>query len=209
MYRLLLSLMIVFAFGLTACSSDKKDSSDSSEMMTQEEMEKNPVAAAQQAMKMAAEQMQKTQNGEAVEVIDYKELKALMPEQLLGMDRYNLDGQKTGMGAFNIAMAEAKYKKDAKNIEVRIVDGAGAGMMQMGMAAWLQTEFDRESDDGYERTSTIDGMKAFEKYNTKDESGEVTVFAKNRYLLTVSGDRVTEQEIRQALNKINIGSLPN
>src|SRR5688500_2483178 len=91
--------------------------------------------------------------------IDYKKLKELMPEELLGQRRTKLEGEKISIGEFIISQASGRFGDDSKegalNFEVQFIDYSAAKGMAEAMAAWRNMEIDKEGDDGFERTRKI------------------------------------------------------
>ena len=47
--------------------------------------------------------------------------------------------------------------------------------MMMGLAAWSMMEMDKETENGYEKTSKIGDNKSYEKYDNGDKDGEIAV----------------------------------
>lgn len=147
------------------------------------------------------------ENGETVEVMNFRDIKAILPDKLLGMDRTKHTGEKTGAMGFTISQAQAEYKEDDKSMEVQVVDAGQMGMAKLGMVAWASVEVDREGDFGYERTTKIDGHKAFEKWNADSGVGELIFFYDDRYIITLKGRKLGEDDLRKALNRIDYDDL--
>ncbi|MFB3056390.1 MAG: hypothetical protein ACE1ZQ_04405, partial [Ignavibacteriaceae bacterium] len=49
--------------------------------------------------------------------------------------------------------------------------------------------------------------KAYEKYNTKYQDGEVQVLVAKRFMVEVKGNDVPMEKIHSALNEVNISDL--
>lgn len=147
------------------------------------------------------------ENGEKITAADFRDLKALLPDRLLRMDRTEYSGERSGPKGFQVSTAEAKYEDDDRYLEVAIVDGGGfplAGLANMG---WSMAEVDKEDSNGYERTTTIDGHKAFEKYNSKWEEGELVVMYKDRFIVVLKGKGIDDDDLRRALNRLDLDEL--
>lgn len=216
--KLGLLLLFAAAFFLTACGSGASDSSAASNEAEADEAAASEessgegaagIAQAQSEMKKAMEEMQKQMggDGEAKEPVNFRTLKELLPASINGMDRTSHTGEKAGAMGFKMSTAEAKYEADDRRLELKIIDFAGTGMALMGMAAWASMEVDRETDDGYERTTTIKGHKAFEEYDSKQKRGQVSVIVKDRFIVTAEGRNVTDKELRNALDAVGIDGL--
>lgn len=140
-------------------------------------------------------------NGEVVEIAV---LKDALPEKLMGMKRTSHNGQRTGFAGIKISNAEARYEDGDQKMSITITDTGGLGMAFSSLAAWSELEVDNESDDGYERTTNIDGHKAFEKYNRKTKQGELSVISEDRFIYSIKTSNLSEQDMRGVVSKIKI-----
>jgi len=147
----------------------------------------------------------------AAVLVDFRELKALLPLELPKLKRTKASGEKSGAMGMSVAMAEGAYEGEGDNggtVNIKITDMGGmGGMMMFAQAAWLKAEVDRESDDGYEKTTTYAGFKALEKYSTQNKDGEITVMVANRFMVEVSGSKVDMAVIKEAAAKIDLKKL--
>ena len=178
------------------------------EEMVDDEIE-NPQQAMQQAMKEIEKAVEETGMGK-VEPVDFRTLKDLLPESVAGIDRTNSEGEKSGAMGIKISKAEARYDADGKRIDITITDMgsmSAGGMGGMFAAGWLMAEIDRESDKEYEKTTTYNGHKAFEKYNYDRKRGEISVMVAGRFLVNVEGDDVSMDDIKEALEEIDLDDL--
>lgn len=137
--------------------------------------------------------------------LNFRKLKDLMPESASGFSRTSSSGESTGMAGFNVSTAKAKYEKEDKQIEVDIVDAGGVGMAMMGMAAWSMMEMDKETDTGFERTTTYKGNKAYEKCN--GQRCEFSVFVAQRFVMTVKGRNVEINDLHEIVDDIGLNKL--
>jgi hypothetical protein len=138
------------------------------------------------------------------EVVDFRILKEALPEKLSGMNRTSHTGQKSGIAGLSISSAEAVYEDGDSKITITLLDTGGLGVALGAMAAWSKLEIDQETDEGYERTTMIDGKKAIEKYNRKTREGEISVIASDRFIVSVKGSQISEQDLRNAISKIKV-----
>ena len=145
----------------------------------------------------------------AAQVVDFRELKALLPADLGALKRKSASGEKQSNFGLTIAVAEAEYKDEAdQRVEIKISDLGGASAMAGAMQyGWASMEVDRETDTGYERTATIGGHKALEKYDTQDKRGETQVMVNKRFLVEVTGHGVPAETIKAALGKVDLAKL--
>jgi len=148
--------------------------------------------------------------GEEVEVVNFRKLKELLPEELDDLKRTNSSGEKTNAFGINVSKAEGEYKSEdnKQKIKITIMDmGSMKGLAGMTAFAWSWAEIDKESDDGFERTFEYKGHKAYEKYNTNYQDGEVQVLVAKRFMIEISGNDIPMEKIHSALDEVNIGDL--
>ncbi len=146
-------------------------------------------------------------NGEEVEPANFRDLKEILPKRMLGMERYSHTGEKSGVTGFRISQATAKYKDGDRRLEINIVDSGGMALAALGAEAWTMLDVDRETDDGYERTTTIDGYKAYEKYDSRRGEAEVSIFYKDRFLVSIKGDQLKKGDAERVLDKLDLDDL--
>jgi gamma-glutamylcysteine synthetase len=159
------------------------------------------------AFEQASASLRENADGEQVEAMNFRDLKELLPTSLLGMDRTKHQGEKSGAMGFTISQAEAEYQEDDKRLKVQVVDAAQMGMAKLGMVAWTSIEVDKEGDFGYERTTMIDGNKAFEKWDAKTSKGELIILYNDRYIINLDGRNIDGDDLRKALKKIDLDDL--
>ena len=189
--RLLVSLLAISIF-LSSCGKKKEE---------QTEQEK-----AMELVDKITKEAENMSNEEPKEVVDAKLLKELLPEEAAGLARKSAESEKVGAMGFMVSKAEARYKNDDSSIEVNIIDVAGTGAL-MGMAAWSMMDMDQETENGYEKTTTYKGNKSYEKYNSKNNDGEMAVIVAKRFVVSVKGRNVAIDKIKDTLDDIDLGKL--
>ncbi len=151
--------------------------------------------------------LKKKHNIKGKDPINFRDMKKALPSSLAGVDFEGSEGQTTGILGFKISTVEATYQEDESAFEVKVVDVAGVGKLVKSMAKWSEFEVDKETRNGYERTTEIDGHPALEKYNERREEGETSILVENRLIITVRGEGVSERQMRRAVDDINIRKL--
>ncbi len=211
---LLVSLAITLA---TACKSPEQKAAEETAKKMEEaskqmaEASKNAGANLGDAMAAMGAAVSGAANaGKKVETVDYKELKALLPESLPGMKRTDASGEKSAAMGMQISNAEGRYRSDDGNssMTVKITDiGSMTGLAGMAAYAWSRVDVDREGDNEYEKTSTFGGYKSHEKYNKGSKDGEISVLVGDRFVVEVDGNTVDMDAIKAALGKVDLGKL--
>lgn len=148
--------------------------------------------------------------GSKVEAVDFRKLKELLPEELDGMKRKNAKGEKTNSFGMKVSQSEGKYESEdgQQNIKITIIDlGSMKGLAGMALFAWTMADIDKETDDGYEKTTEFKGYKAFEKYNNSDKSGDLEVIVGDRFMVKGEGWGVEMSAIQDAVGAVDLGAL--
>jgi hypothetical protein len=149
--------------------------------------------------------------GKVIEAVSAATLKALLPAELPGMKRTEASGEKTQAMGVDMSTAEGRYEAadggDA-SVSIKLTDvGNMSGPMRMGLAAWAVAQYSRETDTGYEKTTTYNGYKAMEEYNTESKHGSMRVLVADRFIVEADGHGVTIDTLKQVLGKIDLKKL--
>lgn len=203
--RILIVLFFPILILMVGCGSDNSEKTDSRKERS-ESKSNNPFSD----LKKAAEEMEKVIGGDAEvsDPVNFRDLKKFLPESFQNFDRVDAGGSTQGVMGVSVSTVEGKYEnnEDGK-ISINIVDVGGMSMVVKGLASWTNLELDKESDDEYERTTEINGHKAYEKFNNKRKRGETAILVNDRFIVTVKGRNVNEKSIKKAINKLNFRKL--
>jgi hypothetical protein len=116
------------------------------------------------------------------------ELKALLPEELMGASRSGADVN-ANIGA---SVASADYKiNDSTRLQLSIVDCAGPGGAGIYAIQYLgMFNVQEEDEEEYTKTIDINGGKAFENCRKTRKSCTLTFFSEKRFLVSLEGDNM-------------------
>lgn len=147
--------------------------------------------------------------GEEVEVVNFRDLKGFLPSRIgsLRIDEDDTEGQTSKILGFKVSTVEATYRGDDARMDVTIIDPGNASAVVSMLASWSNVEIDSESGSGYQRTMEYKGHKAFEEYDTKSKDGTFTIMVEKRFLVTIDGDNVDMDDMKDAIDDINIKKL--
>ncbi len=198
MKQIFASILVASVFFM-ACNNDKPKETiavtdkDGKEKVT---IDLNQVKDATQDMLKRKEELEK------LTPLTADELTALVPGELMGAARTDLDVN-SAMGA---TVANADYKiNDSADLTLEIVDCAGpggAGMFGMQYLGMININ----SDDEDETVKTVDfnGGKAIENCRKKKNRCTIAYFSGNRFLVSLKGDNVGIDALRDLAGKLNI-----
>ena len=132
-------------------------------------------------------------DGKPVDPVSGDALKVTLP----AVSGWQMEDPRTERMTSPIAysQAEAEYKKGDAEIEVKVVD---TGYSQMLIAPWsmfLASGFSRETSEGYEKATSVDGNPGFERWEKDDKHGELNVFVGKRFLVTIEGRELADTKV--------------
>lgn len=154
---------------------------------------------------------------EAVESLNYasqliqqkkgESLTSFLPDPLKGWTAKDASSQAMGAAMFGGGVtAERRYVKGKSRVDVKII--TDSPMMQGVMMMFSNPMF-ASSDGG--KLEKIKRQKAIVKYNDTREKGEIKIVVANRFLITVEGNKVTKDDLKdyaKAIDYKKLKSLP-
>ena len=148
--------------------------------------------------------------GKKVNPVDFRDLKALLPETIADLKRSNLEGEKAAAMGMNISHANADYSDADHNvsIDLKITDlGSVSGLSALAAYGWYMVDIDKENDTGYEKTITYKGYKGYEKYDNDGKYGELSVLVAKRFVIEANGNNILMDQLKAAVDMIDLIKL--
>lgn len=144
-----------------------------------------------------------------VDSVDFRKLKELLPEELVGVKRTKAEGRKVTAGDFSVSQVDARYEKDADkddapHITVLIMDYGSHQELANATASWTHADIDQENDDGYARTVKIAGQPGYETWEKENKSGTMQIYVTGRFLITMTLENLPAEAIQKAAKALPI-----
>jgi hypothetical protein len=141
--------------------------------------------------------------------IDFRALKALLPQELAGFEKTESSGERNN--AFGISVSEARQSfrttDGSKTVRFEITDpGSLAGPFALANM-WINVDIDKETSNGYEKTSTVGGRKFHEKWDKSSRHAEVSAVVGNRFMVQIDARGVEMTEVKALLGKMDMAKL--
>jgi len=208
-YVVLAFLSFTLIFGCGKDSQQGKMEKASEKMEAAGEKMAESMGEGMEEMAEAMQEMGEAMGGDSkIQPVGFRELKALLPENLGSLNRTAATGGKTSAFGITVSQAEANYENGDQCLSVKIVDMASMKkMVMMAQFGWMMTDFDRETDSGYEKTMTFKGNKGFEKYDTESKEGEIQLFVGERFVVEVNGADMDMADMKKALDRLDLEKL--
>ncbi len=192
-------LIISTAVFFIACNNNKPK--DTVTLSSEDGKEK--VTIDMKEMQNAAEDMEKQKAAlEQLTPLSLDQLKALVPETLMGAERKDHSAN-AAMGA---SLASGKYEiNDSMEVKLSIYDCAGsggAGIYSLQFLGMMNVQEDNEEE--YTKSIDFNGGKAFEHCDKSSNECSFTWFSGGRFLVTLEGDHVSMDALKQAAKGLSI-----
>jgi hypothetical protein len=131
------------------------------------------------------------------------ELKASLPEEIMGAKRDNMEATKMA-GLANFSKADYRMN-DSTEVELTVFDCAGtAGAGYYNMAFLGMMSFEKDNENEYAKTTDFKGDRAIETCQKKRSHCEFTFFGKDRYMVTLKGDNVGMDKLKEIAGGLNL-----
>ncbi|MDH3889197.1 MAG: hypothetical protein OEU78_11990 [Gammaproteobacteria bacterium] len=146
----------------------------------------------------------------AVQLIQQKKgesLSGLLPEPLDGWEAEEAQSQAAGAAMFGGGVtAERSYAKDNSRISIQIVTDSP---MLQGVMMMFSNPMFATADGG--KMVRVGRQKAIVKFTPEDESGDLQMVVNNRFLVTVEGSGVSNDDLvnyAKAIDTKKMADLP-
>ncbi|MBT8380266.1 MAG: hypothetical protein KJN64_13655 [Ignavibacteria bacterium] len=209
MYLFFAALILVWSCDKPA-GDDPKDESSDKPKTEEKETKKTGIKGIDDFVEKMEDLNKEMEEGKEYEVVDFRLLKDMLPEQVGPLPRTSATGEKnSGMG-FTISETRGKYTLEdtGQRVEIEIKDmGSMKGWAGLAAWGWTMAEVDKETDTGYERTMEYKGHKGFEEYDNESQDGKIELFVAKRYMVSVKGWDVPMDLIKEGLDEVPVGDL--
>ena len=161
------------------------------------------LQAASERAQLAAKQ---AQSGTVPAAVDPSVLKDLLPATVGGFARTDVSAASGGAGGTQASSAEATYTQGDQNLHLEVTDLGNASAL-VGMASAFNVNSSKQTATGYEKVGKVNGQMTVENYDTASRHGEFSVIVGERFSVKATGDKVTMDSLKAAVNAIPASRL--
>jgi len=192
--------VFVSAAFLIACSGGSKKTEVKDEATNSTEESSSSTSTPTTAASLD-ESQKRVEELKKVQPLSNEEMKAMFPEQVMGMKRSSFSVNNT----LGYASGEATYKKDdTTTYKITVFDCAGeAGAGFYGMKILAGYNLEREDDNGYEKTVTFKGQKAFESFRKYNNEYSLNFLDNERFWVAFEGRNTGLDNLKEFANNFN------
>jgi hypothetical protein len=190
-------VLVLTICSIAACNSKKDKITVKDDSGGKATIDVSKMEDAANKIKDRSEELQK------LTPLSLDELKALLPEEIMGAKRDNMEATKMA-GLANFSKADYRMN-DSTKVELNVFDCAGtAGAGYYNMAFIGMMSFEKDNEDEYTKTTEFKGDKAVETCQKKQNRCEFTFFGKDRYMVQLKGDNVGIDKLKQIAGDLNL-----
>lgn len=189
------AVIVATSLSLVACGKSPEEKAAEELQKSAEQMQKNAGDMQKGAEDMAKgfEAMAKGLAGAAggdsdvkpVDPVSFRELQTVMPT-VSGWEKGSPTGEKMS-SPFSFSQASVTYKKGDAEIEQKIMDSGFNQLLFTPFTMFMAAGYEKETQDGYEKSVNIAGNPGWEKWDKTSRSGELNVVVGKRFLVQVEG----------------------
>ncbi len=145
--------------------------------------------------------------GGQVEALSPDALKPFVPETLAGLTRTRFSAERKGAMGMQVSEATATYSDGGDHsLHLEISDlGSAKGFLALAGFAAIGNE--KQTDHGYEKTYKQNGRLINEKWDSSDNSGEYGIVLGDRFMVKVSGNAASIDQLKAAVASIDLARL--
>ncbi|MEL7448037.1 MAG: hypothetical protein AAFN78_02450 [Pseudomonadota bacterium] len=202
---------LVAALALVACGGgdDEPAQEESDDIEVNVDVSELDEEKLERSVKQLADSF--TGGEDAVEVVDHKALKDILPTKVAGMTRTSASAERKGAMGFNVAQASAEYRAEDGDglLSLSIDDIGGAGALaQLGLDM-IEFEEDTETESGFKRTGEYKGYRSIEQMQSMGgrSLSEMTVFVGERFIVRIDAQDVPFERVREVADGIDLDAL--
>ena len=148
-------------------------------------------------------------DGKPVEPVSFRELQGIFV-QFDGWEMGKPTGEKISV-PFAYSQAKVKYRKNEQEIEVTVTDSGLNQLMLAPFSLFLTSGYEKETENGYEKSAKVAGYPGWEEWNSSNKDGEVNAVVNKRFIVKFEGDGLDDikvlHQLAEASNLTKLASL--
>jgi hypothetical protein len=142
----------------------------------------------------------------AVDPVSFRDMQALFPD-LEGWEKAKPTGEKMS-SPFKYSQAEVEYTKGDSRITLKMVDSGFNQLLLTPYAMFLTAGYEKETSDGYEKSTKVNGEPGWEKWNSSGKDGELNALVGKRFLVQIEGRQVEDvKPLHELAGRIDMAKL--
>ncbi len=135
------------------------------------------------------------------------QIKELMPDKLAGLFIYENEGESSAALGAPATFVVTIYRENYNIIKIAITDSGAAPATILAAAQWSNQNINKNSANGFDRTTTYKTYPAHEQYNNATKVGMFEYIIDHRFIVSCQGKNRTIEQMRAAMDELNLDRL--
>jgi len=141
-----------------------------------------------------------------VDPVSFRDLETLFPD-LAGWKKEKPTGERM-TAPFPYSEARVRYTNDPASLELKIVDSGFNKLLLTPYAIFLTAGYEKETSDGYEKSTKVNDQPGWEKWNSESKNGELNAVVAKRFLVSIEGHQIDDNKVlRDVAGKLDMNKL--
>lgn len=145
---------------------------------------------------------------ETVNPVAWNDLQALIPAKAAGMDKTNVEDDKSSLGNVGFSHALGVYEKGDRKVEIQIVDSGMRKIILTTLAPWREmTSLNILETNGYEKYAAIGKYPGYESVDRALNTVRLSVLVEGRFIILLTGQNVALEELQKVMKDIDLDKI--
>lgn len=145
-------------------------------------------------------------DGKPVDPVSFKDLQVVFVP-FSGWEMSKPTGEKM-TSPVSYSQAKVRYHKGDSNIEVSVMDSGFNQLLVIPFSTFLTAGYEKETEDGYEKSVKVAGQPGWEKWNSSSKDGELNAFVSKRFVVQIEGRDLQDTKVLyQLADAMQLGKL--
>jgi hypothetical protein len=169
---------------------------------------KNPFGQLTEAAEQVQKAAERFTRRKPVPPVAFRELIEFLPGKVAGLRRQEPKGETTSVGSWQYSQAEVDFESAdrSRRVEVGIFDYAHIPFLYVPINAILGMKVSKESTEGYQRSTEIEGYPGFEEWS-RGGTSEAVVLLGERFVVKAKARGMGEGAARKIVGAMDLDGL--
>jgi hypothetical protein len=159
-----------------------------------------------EALAKGLQGLQTGPDGKLVEPVSFHDLQAVFVP-LDGWEMGKPTGEKMSVPV-SFSQAKVTYRKGDARIEATVMDSGFNQLLIAPFTMFLTTGYEKETENGYEKSVKVAGNPGWEKWESTSKNGELNTFINKRFLVQLHGTDISDIAVlHQLADASNLAKL--
>jgi len=195
------SLLLVIVLLVVSAACGKSEEQQKAESLATEASKaaENVAGGAEQVAKgleglaKGFQELAQSADVKPVDAVSFRDLQTAFGD-LKGWEKGKPTGERM-TAPVSFSEASVTYRQGDANIQAKIIDSGFNQILMAPFAMFLSADYEKETEDGYEKSVKVGEYPGWEKWNSGSKDGELNAVVGKRFLLTLEGNGIESTKV--------------